>query len=85
MANEIKFTFKGMASGQGYMINTEVADNDYPVMGSGIKAAIEGSFSEHAAENIPSLTAAPTKEDINAILDALKAAGLMEPDPEPEE
>ena len=41
MANEIKIA--GGQVGSTNWINTEVADNEYPVMGSGIKAAIEAA------------------------------------------
>lgn len=65
-------------------IDTEVTENGiYPVEGKGIYAAINAAVGGMAAENVAhtdssSPTAAKCAATINAVIDALVAAGLME-------
>ena len=50
MANEIKIA-EGTVGVTNY-INTEVADNEYPVMGSGIKAAMASMFDPYIIHTV---------------------------------
>lgn len=87
MANETKNIIQGVTG--GITIDTEVtASGEYPVMSKGIYAAINGAISAiPKAENVALLEDTAKLADvivaINAILEALQAAGLME-EPEAE-
>lgn len=88
MANETKLLRQGV--GATICIDTEVTSTgEYPVEGRGIKKYIDENTLGTPAANVPASEAtdvAGCVTSINAILTALKSAGLMEEDPEdPEE
>jgi len=84
MANQILAQIAGF--GDSYWVNTEVVASgvtgcDYPVQSKGIAQAI----ANHKAANVAASEAtdvAGCVTSINAILTALKTAGLMEADEE---